>query len=236
MADLIIQRHAQEATRVVVLNSSALICKGLEFVIQTTDNLKLVGTATNTDVALALIETAEPDLVITDVKTPLLDGILVTQTIKAKFTNVKVLILTAIADDQQIFDALWSGVDGYCLNDVSSEKVKNAIQSVLNGAIWIDASVAETIKKGAAHLRQLSSVKQTSSLPIAEDGDLSGLSDREIEVLSLISLGLSNAKIAAELSIATETVKTHIRHIMRKLAATDRTQAAVIALKRRIVQ
>lgn len=236
MSDLKIQPNEKEAVRVAILNSSAVICKGLEFVVESIPNVILVGAATTTDSGLALCRSTPVDLVITDAKTTLLDGILITQTVKEELPHVKVLILTAISDDQQIFDALLSGADGYCLNDVSSEKVKNAILSVLNGAIWLDSAIAPSIKKGASDLREATFSKHPTipSSQLPEDQDLSGLTEREIEVLELVSMGFSNNRIATELKISAETVKTHIRHIMRKLAVSDRTQAAVIALKRRI--
>lgn len=235
MSDLKIQPNEKDAVRVAILNSSAVICKGLEFVVESIPDVVLVGTATHTDSALALCRSSALDLVITDARTPLLDGILITQTVKEEMPQVKVLILTAISDDQQIFDALLSGADGYCLNDVSSEKVKNAIVSVLNGAIWLDSAIAPSIKKGASDLREATFAKPSApSAQMPEDQDLSGLTEREIEVLELVSMGFSNNRIASELKISAETVKTHIRHIMRKLAVSDRTQAAVIALKRRI--
>jgi DNA-binding NarL/FixJ family response regulator len=233
MSDLSIQLVEKGPIRVVVLNSSAIICKGLEFVLQSMTDIQHVGSASNTGDAVSLIRKSHPELVITDVNTPLLDGIAITTFVKQEFPNMKVLILTAISDDDQIFEALWSGADGYCLNDVSSEKVRNAVQSVLNGAIWLDASIAPSIKKGASELRGTHSPRPESSTPAP---DLSGLTEREISVLELVSMGFSNHRIASELSISSETVKTHIRHIMKKLAVTDRTQAAVIALKRRIVQ
>jgi DNA-binding NarL/FixJ family response regulator len=157
MSDLSIQPVEKGPIRVVILNSSALICKGLEFVLQSMAGIQLAGSASNTDDAMTLISKCHPELVITDVKTPLLDGISITTFVKDEFPNVKVLILTAISDDDQIFEALWSGADGYCLNDVSSEKVRNAIQSVLNGAIWLDASIAPSIKKRASDLRDVNS-------------------------------------------------------------------------------
>lgn len=235
MSDLSIEPVKKGPTTVAILNSSALICKGLEFVLQSMADIQIVGSALNTADATALITKLRPDLIITDVKTPQLDGIAITAFVKDEFPNIKVLILTAISEDEQIFDALWSGADGYCLNDVSSEKVKNAILSVLSGAIWLDSSISASIKKGASDLRTANSVRQEKAA-LTPAPDLSGLTEREIAVLELVSLGFSNLRIASELSISSETVKTHIRHIMKKLAVTDRTQAAVIALKRRIVQ
>jgi DNA-binding NarL/FixJ family response regulator len=105
----------------------------------------------------------------------------------------------------------------------------------LAGGIWLDSSIAPSIKKGASELRDANTNRQENSV-VAPVPDFSGLTDREISVLELVSMGFSNIRIASELSISSETVKTHIRHIMKKLAVTDRTQAAVIALKRRIVQ
>jgi DNA-binding NarL/FixJ family response regulator len=235
MSDLSIQPLEKGPIRVAILNGSALICKGLEFVLQAMTGIQIVGSALNTEDSMALIRKTHPELVITDVTTPSLDGIAITRFVKEEFPNVKVLILTAVSDVDQIFDALWSGADGYCLNDVSSEKVRNAIQSVLAGGIWLDSSIAPSIKKGASELRDANTNRQENSV-VTPVPDFSGLTDREISVLELVSMGFSNIRIASELSISSETVKTHIRHIMKKLAVTDRTQAAVVALKRRIVQ
>ena len=233
MSELSIQPPVNDIASVAILNSSAIVCKGLEFVVQSIPRLELVGTAVNTDEALKLIATGAPDLVITDVANGPLDGIFITRKIKDDLPRVKVLVLTAITDDEHIFDALWAGADGYCLNDASSEKLKNAILSVLSGAMWLDSSIVSSIRKGASDLGDPATTKH--SLTFRQDKDLAGLSGREIEVLGLVALGYSNQRIASELFISFETVKTHIRHIMRKLAVTDRTQAAVLALKRRIV-
>ncbi|HEY9759210.1 MAG TPA: response regulator transcription factor [Oculatellaceae cyanobacterium] len=234
MSELSIQPPEKRTPTVAIFNSSAIVCKGMEFVVQSIENLQLIGTATSTAKALALVRRENPDLVITDVTSPALDGILITQTIKDQLPSIKVLILTSVADDEHIFEALWAGADGYCLNDASAEKVKNAVQSVLGGAMWLDSSIVPSIRKGASDLGDSGLAKQPINLRI--DEDLAGLTGREIEVLGLVALGYSNSRIATELSISFETVKTHIRHIMRKLAVTDRTQAAVLALKRRIVQ
>ncbi len=234
MSELSIQHPGNDVVRVAILNSSSIVCKGMEYVVDSMANLKLAGTATTTEDALSLIANVPVDLVVTDVATPLLDGILITQKLKDEYPKVKVLVLTAFADDEHIFEALWAGADAYCLNDASSEKVKNAIQSVLGGAMWLDSSIVPRIRKGASDLGDSSSAKH--ALSIRQDKDLAGLTGREIEVLGLVALGYSNIRIAGELSISFETVKSHIRHIMKKLAVSDRTQAAVTALKRRIVQ
>jgi DNA-binding NarL/FixJ family response regulator len=234
MSELSIQPPEQRIPTVAIFNSSSIVCKGMEFVIQSIDNLQLVGTATVTAKALAIVQRESPDLVITDVTSPQLDGMLITQTVKDQMPSVKVLILTSVADDEHIFEALWAGADGYCLNDASAEKLRNAVQSVLSGAMWLDSSIVPSIRKGASDLGDSGIGKQPVNLRV--DEDLAGLTGREIEVLGLVALGYSNSRIASELSISFETVKTHIRHIMRKLAVTDRTQAAVLALKRRIVQ
>jgi DNA-binding NarL/FixJ family response regulator len=212
-------------TRVVVCNSSSIVCAGLDYVLRPLKNTALIGTATNTQDAVALCESTPPDLLITDIDLPTLDGILLTRLQKER--GAKVLILSGSAGIDQILEALSHGADGYCLNDASSQKIQGAIATILDGGLWFDSSLATTIRKAAEQLRQLA---------IGNTNQDAGLTGREIEVLRLVAMGNSNVQIAAELIISHETVKTHIRHIMRKLAAADRTQAAIEALRRRILQ
>jgi two-component system, NarL family, response regulator LiaR len=228
MSDPTITPPGESKTRVLLANSNALICQGLETLLDSIENLQVVATATTTEEGLRLVAQTEPNLVITDVKTKQLDGILIAKTVKEKFPETKILMLTANEETEQIFDALCAGADGYCLNGASLEKLKKAVQSVIGGIVWLDHSITATIKKGVLELR--GSKNRKNQFAAASD-----LTEREIEVLRLVSTGFTNQKIAEQLDISAETVKTHIRHIMRKLAVTDRTQAAVMGLKRRIV-
>lgn len=228
MSDLKITPPGNSPTRVLLSNSSELICRGVELLLGSMASLDVVGLATTTEESLSLVHQTEPNLVITDVKTQLLDGILITKTVKDRFPQTKVLILSANEGAEQIFDALCAGADGYCLNGASSEKLKSAIENVIIGGLWLDPAIAPTIKKGVLEMREV-------KIPKPQNAGFSGLSERELEVLELVAMGLSNKKIAEQLVISVETVKTHIQHIMRKLAVTDRTQAAIVALKRRIL-
>jgi DNA-binding NarL/FixJ family response regulator len=223
-----------EKKKLVLFNSSPLLCKGLEYVLNLIDSVEIVGTANSTESAMSMIRSGNLDLIITDVKTPLLDGLSIISKAKKSSPATKILVLTSIIDEEQIFETFWLGADGYCLNDASSEKLQTAVRSIFRGAIWIDIAVADVIRKGALALKELA-LKNASEFSRLQP-DLSGLTAREIEILELLCIGLSNSKIANELSISIETVKTHIRHIMRKLAVKDRTEAAVTALRRHIVQ
>lgn len=211
--------------RVAVCNSSSIVCAGLAYVLEPMKHVELVGMANNTQDAICLCEDTTPKLLITDIDPPTLDGIHLTRLQKEK--GGKVLILSGSVGVDDILEALSEGADGYCLNDASSTKAQHAIDTILDGGLWYDSSLSSTIQKAAQKLRQF---------PAANGNKDAGLTEREIDVLRLVAMGNSNVQIAAELIISHETVKTHIRHIMRKLAAADRTQAAIEALRRRILQ
>jgi DNA-binding NarL/FixJ family response regulator len=141
--------------RVVIFNSSGLLCTGLEHIVNGLENTQCVGTATETASALALCDAESPDLVISDIDPPGLDGILITEEQKNKRPKTKVLIISESAEKDRILAALATGADGYFVNDGSCANAKNAIVTILKGGLWIDASIAPTIRQGAHMLWRL---------------------------------------------------------------------------------
>jgi len=163
-----------------------------------------------------------------DIGLPGIDGIAATKIIKEKFAT-KVIMITSHENDEDVLAALSAGADAYCLKGATSAQLANAINSVMEGAIWLDPGVAKQV------VNSISKRAQTRTQTPSTSTKAFGLSDREMQVLNLLVDGLSNAEMASRLFLSQETVKTHMRHIMEKLQVSDRTQAAVKALSKGLV-
>jgi DNA-binding NarL/FixJ family response regulator len=169
-----------------------------------------------------------------DIDLPVMDGIEATKQIKEQAPDVRVIMLTSHKRDQTIFAALSAGASGYCLKNISPHQLATVIKMVADGAVWLDPGIANRVLSAytlPAH-QQLAAVTKA---PVTTQKSTVSLSPRETEVLRLVADGLSNQKIAERLGLGLETVKTHMRHIMEKLAVSDRTEAAVKAMKQGIV-
>ena len=160
----------------------------------------------------------QPNLAIVDIGLPRLDGIAVTQEIKKALPKVRVVILTSHTDETEVIAALASGADAYCIKGVKVERLLTAIAIAQDGGVYLDPQIARQV------MHNLKS-------PSPQTSSSANLSSRELEVLKLIVEGYSNPEIAAQLYLSTNTVKTHVKGIMNKLAVSDRVQAAVIALR-----
>ena len=208
---------------VVLAEDHTVTRLGLKFIIDKFPNLELLGEAANGAEAVKLVESLHPDVVVLDVDMPVLDGISAARSIRVSNPNIKIMMLTASRDEKQIFGALSAGANGYCIKDITDERLCTAIESVFRGDLWIDAAIADKVVK---------------ALPLPSSGTNTPpeqLSEREMDVLKLIVDGMSNQQIAQKLFISSDTVKSHIKHILEKLAATDRTQAAVKALRQGLI-
>lgn len=194
-------------------------------VIERFQDMTIVGEAENGQFAVAQAKSLKPSVVVMDVGLPGMDGIEATKRIKELVPESSVLILTSHDHNDDVFAALAAGADGYCLKDASAESLASAIRAVGQHASWLDPAIAKQVLKASAtrHAKPAASTTQQR--------DKFSLSVRETEVLELLVEGLSNQRMAERLVISSETVKTHMRHIMEKLAVSDRTQAAVKALK-----
>jgi DNA-binding NarL/FixJ family response regulator len=190
-----------------------------------------------------------------DLNMPKLNGIEAARKIREFNKDVRIIILTAHSDVNDILSSLSAGVNGYCLKDVDSDRLRRAIWSVVDGDVWLDAratkDVVEEITSGSAAVnggnetdrdfgasqeKEPSAIlSEVSASAFSNRGPYESLSAREVEVLSLLVEGQTNKEIGGKLHITRDTVKTHIRHIMEKLAASDRTDAAVKAIRHKLV-
>lgn len=231
--------------RVVLIEDHDLTRVGMRMALQQQGSVVVVGEAANGTEGLKLVEDHKPDVAIVDVGLPDMDGIEVTRHIKdmAAETSTRVLILTLRDNEQVVLAAFAAGADSYCMKDVSSDNLLEAIQVTQEGFSWIDPAIAGVVLQQTRQSNSGESVNpadETVSIS-ATDSEYNQiieaypLTDRELEVLQLIVEGCSNAVIAEKLFITVGTVKTHVRNILNKLCADDRTQAAVRALRSGLV-
>lgn len=218
--------------RVVLIEDHDLTRMALKTALRERSEVDCIGEAARGKEGLQLIRDLVPDVAIVDIGLPDLDGIALTHQLKSTPTTTKVLILTLQDNEEAVMAAFAAGADSYCMKDTKLEWLLDAIQTTHQGNAWIDPAIARIV---------LSRARQdnlaTENAPAENDlGDRYSLTERELEVLQLIVEGYSNAEIAKALYITVGTVKTHVRNILNKLCANDRTQAAVQALRSGIVK
>jgi DNA-binding NarL/FixJ family response regulator len=197
----------------------------LKAILGTADSLEVIGIANNGQEALELLEKKSADVVLMDLKMPVMNGIHATKEIKEKFPQVKVLVLTTYDADAWLFDAIRNGADGYLLKDTSREMLIQSIEEIVEGKTPVDSKVAGKL------FSQLSKHALPADSTIGKD-----LVEREREILKLISQGMTNAEIAHALFLSEGTIRNYVSAILEKLGVEDRTQAAVLALRFGLVE
>lgn len=225
--------------RIALIEDHDLTRVGMRTALQQKPGFRVVGEASNASDGLRLLNMSKPDVAIVDIGLPDMDGIELTRRFKAtqadleESADTKILILTLQDLEETVMAAFAAGADSYCMKDVSLDQLLEALRVTREGNAWIDPAIARIV---------LSQAKSTPSIARTEiftaDGkpiDAYALTERELEVLQLIVDGHSNAAIADRLFITVGTVKTHVRNILNKLCADDRTQAAVRALRSGLV-
>jgi len=210
--------------RVVIVDDQFVVCEGLRGILSHVPDIRIVGEAYNGAQALEVVETLRPDVVLMDLKMPLMNGIQATRAIHERWPEIRVLVLTTYDADEWVFDAIRAGASGYLLKDTPRAEMITAIQDTAAGKTVVDSDVAGKL---FAH------ISQTGSRPAAEIS--ADLSAREMDVLKLLARGLTNADIAARLYLSEGTVRNYVSSILTKLNVTDRTQAALLALQHGLV-
>jgi NarL family two-component system response regulator LiaR len=229
--------------RVVLVEDHDLTRVGLRTALQQYSQLEIAGDAADGQQGLALLGRLQPDVAIVDIGLPDMDGIEVTRQFKAlhgEGTSTKVLILTMHDSEDSVLAAFAAGADSYSVKDVKLDKLVEAIEATHQGNSWIDPTIARIVLQETQRSRaEVDRDRQTTidavSPQYEELLDADPLTNRELEVLELIVAGHNNAEIAGALQISIGTVKTHVRNILSKLCASDRTQAAVRALRSGLV-
>ena len=242
---------------VVLIEDHDLSRIGLCAALKQYDDVDVIDNAANGNDGLSKIKERQPDVALVDIGLPDIDGIEVTQKLKEYQVDnpdfkTKILMLTMHDSEDSVMAAFAAGADSYSLKDVSMDNLVRAIRNTHEGNAWIDPAIARIVLKQAQSSKNLAAPVGTSSSQTIENEDTQAitavaeeyqqlietypLTDRELEVLELIVAGCSNAEISAKLYITVGTVKTHVCHILNKLCADDRTQAAVRALRAGLVK
>jgi len=207
--------------RVVICDNQDIVREGLQLILETDPSIQVIGLARDGAEAVEMVDQLKPNLVLMDLKMPVMSGIQATQIIKDRYgTAVYVLVLTTYDDDESVFDAIRSGAAGYLLKDSPREMLIQAVKQTVEGKTYIDPSVAGKL------LTHIANRGVTPNTALA-----ASLNDREKEVLTWLTRGLSNTEIGQRLFLSEGTVRNHITTIFSKLEVNDRTQAAVKALR-----
>src|SRR5216684_4707933 len=212
--------------KILLVDDQPLFREGLRTLLSVQSDFEIVGEAGNGEEAIKLARTLQPAVVLMDLQMPVLDGVAATRCLKTEQPDCRVIVLTTFDDDDNVFDGLRAGAVGYLLKDAPSEKLCEAIRLAARGESFLQPSVAAKVVAEFARLTSPASktAAQSHTEPLIE-----ALSDREREILSLISAGASNREIANTLFLAEGTVKNHVTNILGKLGVRDRTQAALKA-------
>ena len=211
--------------RVLIVDDQTVVREGLAAILGTDPEIEVVGLAGDGQEALQMVDEAAPEVVLMDLKMPVLNGVQTTQRLRRSHPDVGILVLTTYAADQWVFDALRAGAAGYLLKDTRREELIAAVKGTAQGKSYLDPSVAAKVMQQAIAL--------SSSTPAEQP--IEPLTQREMEVLQLLSQGYSNPAIAQRLHLARGTVRNYVSAILQKLGVSDRTQAAVEALRRGLV-
>ncbi|MBE0408144.1 MAG: response regulator transcription factor [Anaerolineales bacterium] len=207
--------------RILIVDDQALFREGLNTLLSVQSDFEVIGEASNGEEAIRMAVSLNPDVILMDVRMPILDGVAATRRLRASKPDCRVIVLTTFDDDEYVFEGLRAGAVGYLLKDAASQKLFEAIRAAAKGESFLLPSVAAKVVAEFSRLADLT--------PIKPESLIEPLSKRELEILRLIARGASNKQIAGELVIAEGTVKNHISSIFAKMGVKDRTQAALKA-------
>ena len=214
--------------RVLIADDHALLRDGLRAILDAQDDLEVVGEASDGEEALSQVSKLQPDLVIMDIRMPRLDGIEATRRLVARGEHApRVLVLTTFDLDEYVFEALEAGAGGFMLKDAPPAQLADAVRTVARG----DALLAPAVTR-----RLIERYVRRRPADASLAGRFQQLTERELEVLQLLTRGLSNAEIGAQLFLSAATVKTHVTRLLAKLHVRDRVQAVVLAYEAGIVE
>jgi DNA-binding NarL/FixJ family response regulator len=211
-----------QSLRLVVVDDHSLFRRGLVSLLEDMPEFKVVGQANNGEEALQVIENTRPDIVLLDVNMPQMDGIATVHALRSRHQSVKILMLTISKNDEDLLGAIRAGADGYLIKSTEPDDLRKSLLRLADGQGVLSPEITAPVMRALAH-------------PDSNDHQ-PFLSDRELEVLSCLAEGQTTQQIAASLFISENTVKTHIRHILEKLEASNRTEAVSKAIQLKLIQ
>jgi DNA-binding NarL/FixJ family response regulator len=206
--------------KILICDDQKIVCEGLQTIINADPELEVVGIAHDGQEALEMITTTYPNLVLMDLKMPRMNGVQATRKISSDYPDISVLILTTYDDDEWIFDAIRGGAAGYLLKDTPPNDLIQSIKGTLEGKSFIDPQVAGKLL--AEYAQNFGKSQPPTHYTFTE---------RERDILTLLSQGLSNTEISEKLFLAEGTVRNYTSVLLKKLGVSDRTQAAILAIR-----
>ncbi|MBF6612254.1 MAG: response regulator transcription factor [Chloroflexi bacterium] len=221
MPDVDTESQADKIT-ILIVDDHAIVRQGLRTYLDLQPDMAVVGEASNGNEAVALVKDLLPDIVLMDLVMPNGNGVDATRAVAALSPSTRVIVLTSFSEDEQVFASIKAGAQGYLMKDVLPQELVRAIRTVSKGEAQLDPEIARKLMQ-----------EFTNPQPSTPKHDLT---ERELEVLRLIAQGKSNKEISEDLVLSEKTVKTHVSNILQKLHLSDRTQAAVYALRQKIVE
>jgi DNA-binding NarL/FixJ family response regulator len=217
----------EECIRVVIVDDHALFRKGLDLILSEEPDIKIVGEAADGIEAVSRAEELTPDVVLMDIRMPRSNGIEAARRIRDHLPETRVIMLTVSDADEDLYESVKAGASGYLLKEVAIEELADAVRAVARGQSLISPSMASKLLAEFNALSQQVAERSRSMSP--------RLTDRELQVLKLVAKGLSNREIAAELYIAENTAKNHVRNILEKLHLHSRMEAVVYAMREKLL-
>lgn len=211
------------AIRIMITDDHSMIREGLKNLLELDGEIEVIAEAENGEDCLKKLETITPDVLLLDINMPKMNGLEVLQNLKMRKSKINVLVLTVHNEVEYLMKAVDIGVSGYILKDSESSELKKAIFAIANGETYIQPNLIPVLNSKMIEKNR-------------DEGKIDSLTKRELEVLKLLAVGMYNKEVAEKLNISERTVKNHISNIFKKLEVTDRTQAAVFAIKNNMIQ
>lgn len=210
---------------ILIVEDHELTRFGLKTTFEDVDTIQTVFEAESAEKAIEIVNNNEIHLVVMDLGLPNLNGIEATKKIRSKYKDIKIIILTSHNDEKEVLESLKAGANAYCSKDINPSRLIEVVNSVMDGAAWFDPSISHLVLKAATNANTVTFSSKNEY----------NLTSREAQILKLITQGCSNNEIAKELVVSINTTKAHVASILQKLEVDDRLQAALKALKNKIV-
>lgn len=213
-------------SNILIIEDHELTRFGLKTAFESCDFIETIFEAESAEKGIELLAANEINLIIMDLGLPGMNGIEATKEVKALNKDIKIVILTSHNDEQEVLNSLKAGANAYCSKEINPKRLTQVVHSVLEGAAWFDPSISHIVLKAASTTQEKEDIKPEKDY---------GLTSREAQILKLITEGFSNIEIANSLFVSINTTKAHVASILQKLEVDDRLQAALKALKERLV-
>lgn len=213
--------------KLMIVDDQDILRDGMSMLLSKENDIEIAAKASNGEEAVNRCKVYNIDVVLMDIRMPIMNGVEATKKIKEFNSNIKILILTTFNDDEYIFESLNNGASGYVLKDSKPQQIAQAIREIYSGGAYFQSNVAQKV------VNQLKELSQDKNY-VSKDSNIQKLTKREIDICHLLAEGKNNKEIAKELYISEGTVKNHITNILEKLSLRDRTQLAIFAVKHRL--